>query len=282
MESHSVSVIAPAKVNLWLHVKHKQSDGYHALESGVVFVDLADRLEVTCMPADTPSLRVVAKGDFAEQVPADGGSVQAAYHWAKERLPALEKLQVEVRLTKNIPAGAGLGGGSADAAAMLRALASLCGQEQKWQAWVEPSAILGADVPVCLLVLPALVRGIGEQVEPWPEGEAIPKAMVLIYPSVVVPTAKVFARWKASGKATAHRGNDLTEAACGVAPVIEEVLEVLAQQQEVDYAQMSGSGSACFGVCDDADAAGRVAEKLAKQHPDWYIRPCRMYEIGEK
>ncbi len=240
-ETRRVRVFAPAKINLALHVTGRRADGYHLLDSLVVFGGVGDWLEVT--RADAMALRVV--GPRAQGVPADSRNLAwRAADWAGQA--------AEIVLEKHLPSAGGIGGGSADAAAVLRALG----------ATAEGAEALGADVPVCVAGRPARMRGIGEVLEAVPP---LPDMwMVLVNAGVEVPTALVFKAlervdgsrlpepaWDGfDGFITWLRGtrNDLERAAKTVAPGIGEVLDRLAATQGCALTRMSGSGGTCFGL----------------------------------
>lgn len=249
---------APAKVNLWLNVVGRRADGYHLLHSLVAFSDLADTLEIA--PADGLTLVIEGLGAEALSAEADNLVLRAARLLAAEtgRTP-----RAALRLIKRVPMAAGLGGGSADAAAALRGLARL------WSigpADVDLSGLatrLGADVPMCLAGRPAIASGVGEVLEPAP---ALPRCgLLLVNPGVPLPTPAVFSARRGPfsptlrverawtdldsfAAALATRGNDLTDGAISLQPVVGDVLAVLRRSPGVRYAAMSGSGATCFAL----------------------------------
>ncbi len=248
---------APAKINLYLHVVGQRPDGYHLLDSLVVFAEAGDRLSAV----GAPDLSLVVTGPFATGLhgEADNLVLRAARALAAElRVFAAGRITLE----KNLPIASGIGGGSADAAATLRLLCRLWGIVPGQQ--LDRIALaLGADVPVCLHGRPAHMSGIGERLRPAP---VLPAAgMVLINPGIGVSTPAVFrARtgeysrpaalpeaWPdaASLAATLHATrNDLQPAARQLAPVIGDVLEALTADRTCLLARMSGSGATCFGL----------------------------------
>lgn len=262
--SQAIDVFAPAKVNLALHVIGQRADGYHLLDSLVAFADLGDRLRLT----PGPRLSMQISGPFAAGVPADRRNLvwQAAEAagWTGH-----------IALEKGLPHGAGIGGGSSDAAAVLNALGAAHG-----------GLHLGADVPVCRLARAARMRGIGEWIEPV----RLPAlAAVLVNPGARVPTAAVF-----SGLATknnppldpmpadggwrdwlAAQRNDLEAPAAAVCPDVRRVLGALAQTDGW-FARMSGSGATCFAIFDDAQTAKHQAQRLSEDQPGWWVRACRL------
>jgi 4-diphosphocytidyl-2-C-methyl-D-erythritol kinase len=271
---------APAKVNLDLRVTGRRADGYHELDSIVAFAAGGDRL--TFAPARQLTLEL--NGPFAAAL---AGQPDNLVLRAARRLAAHAGCmpQVRIALDKRIPVAAGLGGGSADAAATLRGLSRL------WRlgltdADLLPLALeLGADVPVCLGSRPARMRGIGERIGPL---ELPALDLVLANPNRAVPTAHVFAGLGAitpacmpdqpipSGRADLlawlrARGNDLEAPARRLAPVIGEVIGALAAQPGCRLARMSGSGATCFGAFDDAPAAARAARAMRQAQPGWWV-----------
>jgi 4-diphosphocytidyl-2-C-methyl-D-erythritol kinase len=261
-------------------VTGRRPDGYHELDSVVAFAACADRL--TFAPDRRLSLEL--RGPFASALAGgrDNLVVRAARRLAEHAGCAP---QVRIALDKHIPVAAGLGGGSADAAATLRGLARL------WQlgltaADLLPLALeLGADVPACLRSQPARVRGIGERVEPI---ELPALDLVLVNPNRAVLTAQVFAGLGALAPAgeldqavpteradllrwLCARGNDLETPARRLLPVIGAVIEALRAQPGCRLARMSGSGATCFGVFDDAPAAARAAHAIRRARPGWWV-----------
>lgn len=277
-----VRIQAAAKINLTLNVLGRRDDGYHLLDSLVVFAGIGDVVEAA--PAGRFDLRIV--GPFATALgPVEDNLVTRAAHG----LAALadRPARVRIRLEKNLPVAAGIGGGSCDAAAALRAMMVL------WQAPLGRSELgglalrLGADVPVCLHARPVIVSGIGEAMRPAP---ALPEAhLVLVNPAVPLSSAEVFAgrsgpystvsrSFAAPDDAAAladrlrQAGNDLTESACALAPVITLVLERIAAAEGCLLARMSGSGPTCFGLFASASAARRAADRIAGEAPGWWCR----------
>lgn len=279
-----VRVRAPAKLNLFLHVGDKRPDGYHALQSLVAFSDAGDVLEFA--PASDLSLTV--SGSFAAQVPRGATNlVLKAARALSERFSAAP-LGAEIALEKHLPVAAGLGGGSADAAAVLRALNLLWSLGRSEDELVELARTLGSDVPACVLSRSCWMEGRGEQVSdtlPLP-----PLDMVLVNPGVALPTEGVFAALNARTGTSAMEppgrietvwdlvtyledaGNDLEAPATRLQPVIDDVLEALHHEPACVFAQMSGSGATCFGLFQDRDYALGAAERLALDHPGWWVR----------
>ncbi len=280
---------APAKVNLTLAVGAKAANGYHPLESLVVFADCGDVLDVA--PAER--LQLQTDGPFGSTLRAqDDNLVLRAARALQRRVRT--KAGARIRLHKVLPIAAGLGGGSADAAAALRALNRLwdCGLGSA--ALEEIAASLGADVPVCVQSRTRLMRGRGEILEeapPWPVLHA-----VLVNPGFTLSTASVFARLDAMGVAgkpgggrvpAAHtpeqaiaalkeRHNDLTAAACAEAPPVAALLESLQNQALVRLARLCGSGPTCMGITRTAEDAAALAQSLQRAHPSYWVHAVRL------
>jgi 4-diphosphocytidyl-2-C-methyl-D-erythritol kinase len=276
-----VAVLARAKVNLYLHVLGRRADGYHLLDSLVVFADVGDRIEA----AGADSLRLAVDGPFAGEVPAgdDNLVLQAARALADA---AGRPARAAIRLTKSLPVASGIGGGSADAAATLRALVRLWRVDIDGERLRRLALALGADVPMCLGARPVFVGGIGAWIDPALDLPAC--ALLLVNPRAALPTPQVFARrrgpFSPPGRFTtppadahalaaqlADRRNDLTEAAIGLVPAIAAVLDALRATPGVLLARMSGSGATCFGLCEDEAAASAAARALSERHPEWWI-----------
>jgi 4-diphosphocytidyl-2-C-methyl-D-erythritol kinase len=264
---------APAKINLTLHVTGQRADGYHLLDSLVVFADIGDRISV--VPCDT--LAVSVTGPMAAGVPVgDGNLVLRA-----ARAAGVDA--VRVMLDKHLPTAAGIGGGSSDAAATLRAL-------RRSHAMDMPDAAgllrLGADVPACLLARTLRMSGIGGNVAAVQGVPALPT--VLVNPAAKLGTPEVFQalRQKRGAAMPAipafedvaacvawlkRQRNDLEDPARRLAPDIADVLAALAASGAL-LARMSGSGATCFGLFETRAAAARVARLLQADRPGWWVR----------
>jgi 4-diphosphocytidyl-2-C-methyl-D-erythritol kinase len=264
--------LARAKVNLWLKIVGRRADGYHLLESLVAFADLAD--ELAAMPSDGLSLHIDGPQSAALSAEADNLVLKAARLLADR---AGVSPRAALRLTKNIPVAAGLGGGSADAAAALAELVALWRIALPAEELFDLAGALGADVPMCLAGRPALASGVGERLAPTPPLPAC--AILLVNPGVALPTAEVFAARQGafSAAATATRpwgdlddfaallaahGNDLEPPAIALRPIIADVLAALRAGAGVRYSAMSGSGATCFALYDDVARARVAASSL--------------------
>lgn len=275
---------APAKINLALHVTGQRPDRYHLIESLSVFTVFGDRVSVAA--GDTDSFSVT--GPFASHVPtgADNLVIRARDAFRQE-YPAAERLAIA--LEKNIPAVSGVGGGSSDAAATLRALATMAGVAENDPSLAGLAQALGADVPMCLAASPLIARGIGEQLEPLVDFPVL--HLVLVNPGVAVETPRVFAALttkhnaplpalpKTLNAATlvawlAGTRNDLLAPALALAPAIGEAHSLL-EAERAAFVRMSGSGATCFGIFADADAAADAARAIAAARPGWFVTATR-------
>jgi 4-diphosphocytidyl-2-C-methyl-D-erythritol kinase len=277
---------APAKVNLTLRVLGRRPDGYHELESLVAFADAGDTLRLT--PGEGLSLSV--RGPNAGQAGPDTDNLvlKAASALASSivgvQLGAFE-------LEKMLPVAAGLGGGSADAAAALRLLARANELRLDDARLYEAACATGADVPVCLDPRARVMRGIGEILSAPLALPPLPA--VLVNPGVAVATKDVFARWSPPAapaplfdwtavgdlanrdqilRLLAYQPNDLEEPAMAVAPAVAETLAALRALSGCRLARMSGSGATCFALFSTAAEAILAAQSLGARHPQWWVR----------
>ncbi len=281
---------ARAKINLTLHVLGKRADGYHELDSLVVFADLCDELSFTPAPDDHLSM----EGPFAGAV--DGENLilkakRAVSGWLGREIHG------DFRLDKHIPVAAGLGGGSSDAAATLRILLRAYGDPASAERFIEKAAAVGADVPVCLYNRAAWMRGLGERVTPAANVTALPA--ILVNPRIKVSTAEVFKRLNAAPyrpdeipasplpgadfstpeKAAAslmHGRNDLEPPAVAIEPAVERALEAIRRQEGCLLARLSGSGPTCFGLFLTREAAKLAAEAVGREHSGWWVMPVTL------
>jgi 4-diphosphocytidyl-2-C-methyl-D-erythritol kinase len=276
----ALTVFAPAKINLYLHVTGRRDDGYHRLDSLVVFASLGDA--VTAAPSDALSLSVGGpEGAALERLGDDNLVLRAAKRFAAHCGIAPN---AALTLDKHLPVASGIGGGSSDAAAALRVLAAL------WRQRLDDVAAialeLGADVPACLAGRPVWVGGIGERLDPAPSPP--PLGIVLANPRRELPTAAVFRARQGGFSAEARRTdisdpralfamlgqcrNDLTDAAVGLVPEIASVLDRLTRLPGARLTRMSGSGATCFALFADREDASRAAAALAQSEPGWWVR----------
>jgi 4-diphosphocytidyl-2-C-methyl-D-erythritol kinase len=274
--------LARAKVNLTLAVRGRRGDGYHELVTLATFAEIHD---VVTLDAGAGEALTVS-GPFAQSIDGENLLTRtlAALREADPRLRL-----GSVHLVKNLPVAAGIGGGSADAAALLRAVRRANEDRAADVAWMEIAIRLGADVPMCFVNRPALVWGKGETIAPLrhlPQVDA-----VIVNPRVPLATAGVFAALR-SGSAPPTGaasdlpdlsdlegmldymravGNDLERAALGLLPQIAEIKALLAAQTGCRFAAMSGSGPTCFGIFSSAVGAGRAASAVTASRPEWWV-----------
>lgn len=278
---------ARAKVNLTLHVKGRRADGYHDLESLVAFADCADGL--TLAPAPTVAL-AISGPRAAECGNLDDNLVLKATRALVERVPGLTTGAFE--LDKHLPAAAGIGGGSADAAAALRLLARANNLDRDDPRTMEAARVTGADVPVCVRSSACMMRGVGETLSPV---SMSPLPAVLINPGLPVATKDVFTAlglkpgdvfaldqraapvtWPGKTSAdwiTAIRSgrNDLEPPALRIQPVIGDVLTVLRESNGCQLARMSGSGATCFGLFSSEAAAQAAEQRISARESRWWV-----------
>ncbi|HTO29817.1 MAG TPA: 4-(cytidine 5'-diphospho)-2-C-methyl-D-erythritol kinase [Pararhizobium sp.] len=290
--------MAPAKINLALHVVGLREDGYHLLDSLVTFADAGDRIGFSISDPD----RFTISGRFARDLPAaedasaDSNLVLKARDLLRAHLSetGIPTGPVHLHLEKNLPVSSGIGGGSADAAAALLGLMDL------WQAPVAADSLLdialklGADVPMCLKGKPLVARGIGEDIELLPAFPSFP--MLIVNPLKAVSTPVIFrmltsktnpalvmpeAGIEQDGWMFALNGmrNDLEPPAQSLEPTISAVSDALGRAGSA-FVRMSGSGASCFGLFATGRLRDTAADMLSRQNPDWYVLACN--SIGGK
>jgi 4-diphosphocytidyl-2-C-methyl-D-erythritol kinase len=313
-------VLAPAKINLALHVTGRRPDGYHLLESLAVFTRFGDRVHLEPAAADDFSI----SGPFSGALPADGSNLvirardalrQACLARSSDGVtesmisPLVGEMSgrteggaigldlagsdhlfpISIRLEKNLPIASGVGGGSSDAAAVLKGLNQMwgCGLDERELA--EIARPLGADVPMCLSARPLIATGIGDIVEPVAHFPTL--ALVLVNPGVAISTPDVFKKLvrrendplpALPAKVDFHSlrnwleatRNDLEPAACDLQPVIGQALAAL-DRAGSGFSRMSGSGATCFGLFETGNVAKRAAVSIRAKHPDWFVAATR-------
>ena len=288
-----LEALAPAKVNLFLHVAPLGSDGYHPLASLMSFADVGDRL--TLQSADESSLKLT--GPFAAALAGEDPAANLAWRAAVRLLERAGVRPPPFRLTleKLLPVAAGLGGGSSDAGAALRLVREAFIPDADNADLEAVAAELGADGPACLFARPVLAEGRGDRLSPAPAMPPLPA--VLVNPGVACPTAPVYRAYDDQpvlGSAdrppmpAAFTGvaqvvemlaacrNDLERPALGVAAAIAEVLRRLGEAPEVRLARLSGSGATCFALCTSSAQAEAAAMRLQSQAPNWWVRACTL------
>ena len=274
---------APAKINLTLRLVGRREDGYHEIESLVAFAELADKVELE--PGEGATLEI--GGPYAAACGAIADNLVLKAHAAlRERVPGLKAGRF--LLDKQLPVAAGIGGGSADAAAALRLLARANGIARDDERLAAAALATGADVPVCLGSTARIMQGIGDKLSAPVTLPELPA--VLVNPGVPLATRAVFTAFAGSKGSTdplenlpgtrdalieflSHHNNDLTQAAIACTPVISEVLIALGALPGIQLARMSGSGPTCFGLFRSAGEAQAAAKRLAAERKEWWVRP---------
>jgi 4-diphosphocytidyl-2-C-methyl-D-erythritol kinase len=280
----SVSVFAPAKINLTLEIGRPRADGLHPLQSVVVFADVGD--VVTAEAADTLSLSVA--GDFAADLDADDDNLVLRAARTLQRHVGRPELGARLYLAKHLPIASGIGGGSSDAAATLKALNALWDLELSLSYLRTVADELGADVPVCVPAAPAYMTGIGKSFLPI---SAPSFSAILINPLTPLPTPDVYRqfdrmdlggafaertppKWTSVADALAYisaTGNTLEAPAQALLPALDEIAASLRAQPKVRYAALSGSGATMFALVRTRDHAEALAETWQRAHTDWWV-----------
>ncbi len=281
----ALRLTAFAKVNLYLHITGRRPDGYHLLDSLVAFADIGD--EVVVAPSEKLTLQV--DGPFAAALECGDNLMLSA---ARALAAAADRpAAAAMRLTKRLPVAAGLGGGSADAAAVLRGLNEIWDLGLSVDALRDIGGTLGADVPVCLETRTVFMAGIGDEITPAPM--LPPVHALLVNPGIVLATADVFATRRQADDAPgrfdrspadvaalagllAHRSNGLEAAARSLAPAVGVVLDRLSTLPGALLARMSGSGATCFALFDDPGAARDAERALRRSEPGWWSAVTRL------
>lgn len=282
-------MLAPAKINLYLNITGKLENGYHLLDSLVVFVDIFDVITITL--ADKFSLEI--SGDFAYLVENNERNIISR---AAQIMAAMRgrNANFAIKLAKNIPVGAGLGGGSSDCAATIILLNDLLGLNFSKEELSEIGEKLGADVPIFINRHAAFVTGIGEQIcniENLPEFYAL-----LVYPNKPLSTKDVFTEFSQLGKYTSqeaitspineaawleflqNRTNDLANPAIKLLPEIQEIISELSKLDGCIFARMSGSGSTCFAIFTDKTLAEAASTQMQKKYPHYWVKAAQVLE----
>lgn len=279
---------APAKINLFLHITGKRNDGYHNIESLISFADIGDY--ITLSTSKTPEFSV--EGPFAaglsEQEKDSGPQSKNIVMKALWGLSRLYKRPPEfhVHLMKNLPIAAGIGGGSADAAALIWGIIKQWGKPPDQDELQKFMLELGADVPVCYQCDNTFVQGIGESISPVNYFPEIP--VVLINPLKPCATGAVFKTFdgKFSSSITmpqdpsldefldfiAQQHNDLEKPACALVEDITNILNALNYTEGCRLARMSGSGATCFGLFDTTAHSENAADIIKQENPDWWVK----------
>lgn len=288
-----LSTLAPAKINLHLHVTGKRENGFHELDSLVCFANIGDTIHLE----SGSQFELQVTGEFAPMLTgkdlltsreSNNSVIRAVWLLADK---AEREPEFKIILEKNLPAGSGIGGGSADAAAMLKAQAEFWNLNISEDELSAMAQSLGSDVLACVKSSPILMQGIGDQILPAPVFPSLPA--ILIWPDQHVPTPLVYKNFKAdffspnisfhnryespqslSNDLKARTSNDLELTAIKLFPVIGQALERLESANGCLLSRMSGSGSTVFGLFGTQSQAEAAAKYIAQAHPNWWVRSC--------
>ncbi|WP_439472156.1 4-(cytidine 5'-diphospho)-2-C-methyl-D-erythritol kinase [Brevundimonas sp.] len=277
--------LAPAKVNLFLHVGPLDADGYHPLASLVAFADVGDRVSV----ARADRLSLTLTGPFADGLAGEGDNLVLRAVRALAAQAGVAEPGLAFTLDKRLPLAAGLGGGSSDAGAALKLARDALGLSFDDDALAEVAALVGADGPMCLHARPAWAEGRGDILTFEPALPPLPA--VLINPGAPSPTGAVYRAYDAGPPATADRPaspsswslgavidwlarqrNDLQAPAVALEPAIGVALSEAEALSGVRLVRMSGSGATVFALFDNSAAAAAAAHQLSDQRPDWWVK----------
>jgi len=281
----SLKIIAPAKINLYLHIVGRREDGLHLLDSLITFASIHDTLSLTS--ASEISLEI--DGPFASQLTAEPNNLVLQAARGLAQICDVDS-GAQLQLTKNLPVASGIGGGSSDAAATLKGLIKLWNVQPNNQDLQDLALKLGADVPVCLNNQAAFTCGIGERIS---KAESLPLCSLVLVnsgeavstPNVFKTRAKLHSGFSKPGRFNytpedvselvsilKSRHNDLDEAAQVLCPKICQVLRALESSQGSLLARMSGSGATCFALFSYPEEAAAASLDLSQRHPDWWVQ----------
>ncbi len=288
-ETKLLTIFAPAKINLYLHVTGRLDNGYHLLDSLVAFADIGDEVSI----ASSTEFKFNIEGPYANAFgpkdrdhSPDSSSLVVQAVWAVAR--AAQKIpNVQIKLIKNLPLASGLGGGSSDAAAVIWGLLEWWKIPRQTHYLQGLMARLGADIPVCLTCTPSRVRGIGDILDPAPMMSEIP--VVLAHPGKPCMTGEVFSRFGGKFREPmalppalhkqeelvaflTKQDNDLLKPAMDTVPEIANVLNAIKSREGCQLARMTGSGATCFGLFKNEMAAQNAAWAIATENPDWWVK----------
>lgn len=283
------TALAPAKVNLFLHVGPVDGDGYHPLASLVAFADVGDRIVVT--PSDRLLLDV--GGEFAAGLEGPGDNLILRALRALGEAAGTGEPPLAVTLDKRLPIAAGLGGGSSDAGAALRLARDALGLDLDDGALADIAGTIGADGPMCLFARTAWAEGRGDRLTPEPRLPPLPA--LLINPGVPSPTGEVYRAYDAAPPAGADpprpprswdaatvidwlagQRNDLQAPAVARTPAIARAIAAASGLPDARLVRMSGSGATVFALFETPAAAAAAARRLSENHPHWWIMPTNL------
>ena len=281
--------IAYAKINLALHVRARRGDGYHELESLFVFAADGDRLTAVARPDG--AVRLTVGGPFGAGLGTGADNlVMRAAIGLRARF-GTDREGADIHLDKHLPVASGIGGGSADAAAALRLLCRVWDMAPSSDALAALALDLGSDVPACLASVTQRVGGRGEALATATVPGIAGKPMLLVNPGVPVSTGAIFGAWDRIDRGALEADdldtlvlarNDLQAPAIALAPVIAQVLALLAAQTGVGLVRMSGSGATCFALFDGQEDCVNAAAIISREHPDWWVMVTTIRDLESR
>lgn len=282
--SVALTVSAPAKINLFLHVVGRRRDGFHLIQSLFAFASFGDQLTVS---ADC-ELKLELEGPFSHNLEAENNLVLKAAV-ALAQAANLDNPGAKIRLCKNLPVAAGIGGGSADAAAALHALQDIWQVQTTNHEVLQLALELGADVPACYVGQPVIVSGIGEEMKPYEHLPNVP--LIVVNPGRKMSTSQVFAAFREQAPTFSKQmpdslirdgidiwdllsrtRNDLEIVVSRLVPRVKNCLQAISKTSQCRLARMSGSGACCFGLYDDQQSARLAAEEIKSLYPSWWVQ----------
>lgn len=282
--SSIVTILAPAKINLFLHINGKRADGYHTLQSHIMFADMGDK--ITIKPDNDYSLNI--KGAFSNGLETQGNLITRAVYDFCDLIN--QPPNFHITLDKNIPIGAGLGGGSSDAASVIKGLINILDIDISTVNLSPLLEGLGADVPACFYGQSCFVEGIGQKISPLPAPSLY---ALLIYPNTHCSTADIFKNFNSKFSKEIvkeieidknfstsddlihfikQQQNDLSQPALATFPAIIDCLKVLESHDNLLLTRMSGSGSTCFSLFETIEKAQKAQQEIQTKHPDWWVK----------
>ncbi len=280
-----ITVFAPAKINLFMHITGKLSNGYHILDSLVAFADIGDHITIEA----APSFSFNIKGTFAKELQNNDNNSENLVVKSANSLAQISGNDPNVKITldKNLPISSGIGGGSSNAAATIWGLQEFWGLAHDANYVLPLMVKLGADVPVCQYCRPAIMRGIGDILLPPPIMPEIP--ILLINPMISCSTQDIFLRYDGEFKdeiklpkqfssaldlvkTLNDLDNDLFKPAISLVPEIDNVINALKAQESCLLSRMSGSGASCFALFETIESAELAAKIIGEENPDWWVK----------
>ncbi|MBI1300901.1 MAG: 4-(cytidine 5'-diphospho)-2-C-methyl-D-erythritol kinase [Alphaproteobacteria bacterium] len=288
-KKNKLTVFAPAKVNLFLHITGKRIDGFHTLESLIAFADIGEKISIEPhshfeFSVCGPYVDRLEKEHRQNHLDSQNLVVKAARALSQV---TDQPLNCRIKLEKSLPIASGLGGGSSDAAATIWGLQRFLGLSQDTEYLIPLMTKLGADIPVCYFARSAFVSGIGDKIEPCYNLPEMP--IVLVNPNISCSTKNVFLQRQGSFKKEISKypnlnsfenlfsflsktQNDLYNAAVETVPEIANVMFALETQTTCLFHRMSGSGATCFGLFETAELAKKAANEIQNENPDWWVQ----------